>query len=813
MTLEISRVRLLGGAAFAFCGAVAALSFAGTASAQSVCTLNPAPSPDTFACTTGGASPVTATGTASDGAFPTKNDQGLALTSPGLLIVTLSGQINTTEGPPFLGFRNFPPAVTLNYNFFSQVREIGALIYTSTGTTITEGTNTLIGGTSVIATTGTIVVTGIGGVGVRSNSTDGDSIITGGSTTFTNVNNRGSFGITSQSIGGVSIVNTGVVTVGGIGPDNFGVSAISSASASGVCGGTFVNVTGNVTVSNGTGISAGSCGASTVTVNAGRTVSATATIDVNAGPNVVTHAGIAILNLAATTATTDVSGTVDVGAANVAIDTSRGFGTDGLLSVTTINPGGLVIGRFDGNAGSDLFTNNGAFTTSGISDFKAGTDRLTNSGTLSASGVTTFAGLESLTNSGTISLQNGAASDLLTIAGNYSGTGAARLLLDVSATGSDRIVIGGAASGSTIIGFNPVGGAPLITTGLLLIDAGTATTGAFTLAGASLSSGFINVSLEQRGADFYLVATPNVAAFQPLALSNMAKDMWYQSGDVYTAYAALRRNGLGASRSRPASLWGQLYASRERSGERDAITAFGGDFDIDNRIRTDQRGAQAGLDFQPTVGNVVIGFTAGYQRAEADFRSGAGGFLARGFNVGSYVIVGRATGLYGGLLAKYDENHVRIGNGAFGDADGSPSFTSGGIEGEAGYRFALNGLNLDFGAGLARVNTRINRFDAGRIGYDFDNARSLRGRLGARVGLGGRWGPYLDGKLFHEFYDDARVTFINGSQRAAVETEGRGTWGRVEAGIGGHDGKGPIAALWGEMGDVKGIGARAGFRF
>ncbi len=100
-------------------------------------------------------------------------------------------------------------------------------------------------------------------------------------------------------------------------------------------------------------------------------------------------------------------------------------------------------------------------------------------------------------------------------------------------------MIGGAASGSTSISLNRIGDAPLInTTGLLLVDAGTASSGAFTLAGASLSSGFINVSLEQRGADFFLVATPNVAAFQPLALSNMAKDMWYQSGDVYTAYAA-----------------------------------------------------------------------------------------------------------------------------------------------------------------------------------------------------------------------------------------------------------------------------------
>ncbi|MDQ3478633.1 MAG: hypothetical protein M3438_05680 [Pseudomonadota bacterium] len=745
---------------------------------------------------------MTATGTASDGAVPTPTDQGLSLTSTGPLTVTLSGQIVTTEGPPFNRIRNFPAAVSINYLNSSPafpVRDIGAVIYTSTGTTISEGNNTLIRGTTVTATTGTVIVNGANAMGVFSVSTDGLTIINGGTTTLANPASTAAVGIFSTAIGGANVVNTGVVTVAGVGrvggvpPENLGVHAVSTASTLGVCGSTTVNVTGNVTVSNGTAIRTDSCGASTVNVDAGRTVRTTT--------------GTTILNTATSAATTNVSGTVDGGAANIAID------ANGTSSATIVAATGAVIGRFDGTGGADIFTNNGAFTTSGISDFQAGADVFTNNGTLTASGATTLAGLETLANAGTISLMNGATGDVLTLAGNYSGTGAARLLLDVNATGADRIVIGGAASGSTSISLNRIGGAPLInTTGLLLVDAGTASSGAFTLAGASLSSGFINVSLEQRGADFFLVATPNVAAFQPLALSNIAKDMWYQSGDVYTAYAALRRNGLGASRSRP-SLWGQLYASRGRSGERDAITAFGGDFDIDNRIRTDQRGAQVGLDFQPTVGNVVIGFTAGYQRAEADFRSGPGGFLAKGFNVGTYVIVGRATGLYGGLLAKFDENHVRIGNGAFGDADGSPDFTSGGIEGEAGYRFAPNGLNLDFGAGLARVNTRINRFDAAQIGYDFDNARSLRGRLGARVGLGGRWGPYLDGKLFHEFYDDARVTFINGSQRSAVETEGRGTWGRVEAGIGGHDGKGPIAALWGEIGDVKGVGARAGFRF
>jgi hypothetical protein len=45
-----------------------------------------------------------------------------------------------------------------------------------------------------------------------------------------------------------------------------------------------------------------------------------------------------------------------------------------------------------------------------------------------------------------------------------------------------------------------------------------------------------------------------------------------------------------------------------------------------------------------------------------------------------------------------------------------------------------------------------------------------------------------------------------------VNVPGRGTWGRIEAGVDGK-GPGPIVAAWANFGDVKGIGLRAGFRF
>jgi hypothetical protein len=81
MTLNISRTWLLNGATLIVCGTFAAMFFAGSASAQIFCRLDSAPSPDTFSCGDGGPDPVTATGTASDGAVRTEATQGLALTT------------------------------------------------------------------------------------------------------------------------------------------------------------------------------------------------------------------------------------------------------------------------------------------------------------------------------------------------------------------------------------------------------------------------------------------------------------------------------------------------------------------------------------------------------------------------------------------------------------------------------------------------------------------------------------------------------------------------------------------------------------
>ena len=73
------------------------------------------------------------------------------------------------------------------------------------------------------------------------------------------------------------------------------------------------------------------------------------------------------------------------------------------------------------------------FVRQGATVYNPGYNELTNNGTIRVSGVQTLAGLETTANTGLIDLLDGATDDRLTLPGAYSGTGGARLGVDVAA--------------------------------------------------------------------------------------------------------------------------------------------------------------------------------------------------------------------------------------------------------------------------------------------------------------------------------------------------------------------------------------------
>jgi outer membrane autotransporter protein len=743
-----------------------------------------------------------------------------------------------------------------------------ALTFTNNGSIVVTAGNTPTAGGSSGALLLNSVNTPIiyGGAGTISNLGTGDGLeihITGtGTITVTTtgaIAASAGNGITTLSTSGNQIVNVGA-NVSGSGAGMDGVNASST-------GGTLtVNVTGgNVTGTDDAIFVGGTAASKIVNISAGRTVSGAFGVDSQGPGNVtinnsgtITGSSTAILaaNNAVTmnnNATGTLNGRVVLGAL---VDTFTNAGTWNIIGASDFGAGADVLNNqaagiitLTGNASianletftqagrinlntftltgpAIAFVNAGTIDTNGSAglagftslsntgtmDLAAGTLTVpavafANSGTIIADeGATTITGQTAFNNSGAIRLNDGATGDTLTIVGPFVGSGASNLNVDASSTAADTLVITGAASGSTVINVQPVGGVVVNSTGILVVDTGTSTASAFTL-GSTIGTSLIDFSLQQIGQDYFLFAAPNANAFDPLALINVGTDMWYQSADIYSNYSALKRSDLTAG-ARPLGLWGQVYLSRDRYGDSDTQTVFGTDVTINERLRTDRRGVQGGADYN--FGGGVVGITGGWQRAKADLGGSVAEVKGTGWNVGGYGIFGSATGFYGGMLVKYDRNRLRIDGPAFVGL-GRLNSRSLGAEGEVGYRIPFGTSTLDLGGGLAWVNTKHEDFTFGGIGYDYAKSKSLRGRLGARFESG--VGVFLDGKVYHEFRDNNHLRLVSGAESDTIDAEGRGTWFRGELGYGKPGSSGPIAAVWGELGDVHGIGGKLGFRF
>ncbi|MBA3512510.1 hypothetical protein [Sphingomonas sp.] len=587
--------------------------------------------------------------------------------------------------------------------------------------------------------------------------------------------------------GDITIV-AGPVTVTGPGSD--GISAVATG-----CADINITATSDVLSADGTAILASTLCAVTVTTLPGASVTgADAGIDVTSG----TGATITLNDSVRATA-------------GPAID------VDGAAAVINVNAGGSIIGRIDLTDNNDTLNNRGLFDVIGTSDFRGGTDVVNNfaGGTVrSVNGNGVLQNCETFNNSGTISMIDGAANDTLTVCNNYVGLAGARLGIDVGGNAggltADRLIVPGNASGTTGVNLNLIAGSAVVDPdGVLIVDAGTATGNPFNLIGPT-SAGLINYALRQTGADTFLVSSPDEAIFDIATMSLMGQEMWHQSSGAHQSCAASRRNDLGFTRKQPFGICAQLYGSEDRTGDNDrSATVFDTDLTFSDRLKTKRRGAQVELAFHGA--NLDAGVTLGYAHSWADARSGTR-FHAEGYNYGAFAQFGMASGLYAGALIKRDNYDARISNGLIiprTDFDGRST----GIDGEVGWRTPSFGALLDVHAGLSYVKSKMDDFTTGNIAFDNDSETSLRGRIGARLGWSGSYNPYVDAKLFHEFNGDSDVEVRSGSLVDRIEGRGRGTWGRLEAGLGAGAGGGPLFSAFIDLGDVKGWGLRGGFRF
>ena len=717
----------------------------------------------------------------------------------GAINVTVAGAATTNIGNA-VAITGSGPVTLVNTGLISTTgaNSSGILISGVTTAAVTCGNVSTTGANSpavVVAangttnvTCGTVSTTGAASDAIVVTNTAGTTTVTGGTTTATGLGSRGIVVSSSAPAAtGLVTVNTGAVTANG--------NAVVATSTGGA--NVVVNTTGNVTSTAGTGILATTAGTTLVTIAAGNTVT-----------------GIQGVNLQGTAGNTlVVNGTLSNSTGTTPYTVQNG----GPFTLT-LGATGSIVGPLAFTTGNDTFNNQGTFALPASLDFLAGTDVLNNTGTLTAfTGNASILGLETFNNAGgLIDMRDNAGNDVVSLSGNYVASGNARLGIDVVGTTgvnlADRLVIGGTTSGTTTILANFIN--PVIdTTGPLIVDSSlnNLTAGQFVLSGQT-NFGLINYAAQVRGGDLFLVSTADARIFDTVFVGRQMRDLWYSSADAYSSYATARRVSFGNERSHPLGIWAQLYGERQTSGdETRSATAFGSTFNVNDRIRTEIRGAQGGLDFGSS--NFVIGITGGYERAQG-YSANAASIRTEGHNYGAYAQFGMTSGLYAGVLVKRDELRTVYTNGAVGNGFANPHSRTDGIEGELGLRAGgMDNINFDLGVGLAYVHSNFDSFNFGNIAFDEDETTSMRGQAHVRATFAGGIAPFIEARGFHEFRGDNSYLLRSGNSVSTLDGEGKGTWVRLEAGIGGGKNGGPLISAWANVGDTTGYGLRAGFRF
>lgn len=705
----------------------------------------------------------------------------------------------------------------------------------------------------------------------------GDGIVadtSGGTTAALGVTAKGiQAGLTGVSVAASGATPVTVTTTGPVAAANgFGITVagvngpviVSEAGANGSLGGVLattggtgavtVNATGGTTTSTGgDAIHLASGGAATTTVGTGAVVlgqgafdgidttsavGATNTVNV-AGTVAASGTGVALRATGGPAAVNVQSGGVLAGqialtGANDTVTVQSGgsfrpagavnFGAGAADALNVQSGGVLQLGTTTAFSGLETLNNAGSIGLSAGTVSLAGVTTLNNTGALVATGgATTLGGMTTFTNNGTISLVDGATDDVLTLGTtasptNYVGAAGARLAVDVNTTAAtptaDRLVITGNASGSTLVSPSFVGGvASYNPAGVTIVTTtGTAASGAFAIDPGAVNQGFLNAGLTQTGGTTRLVTTLDSSVTGLGLVGTFGRDLWYQSFDAYDD-AVRGRHAGSLTTGHPIGIWGQMYRSRDRVGD-DGLTvttANGTTLAYSDRMKVDRGGAQVGVEFRGT--GFVVGGTAGYEWADTrDFDPAL--ITAEGHNWGVYGLFGMANGIYGGVIYKRDDHDIHYFNTARGTNAEFNNARSEGVDGEVGLKGDAGAIGFDVQAGLSWVKTTVGSLNRQGLDFTWDDNKSLRGRLGARVIFPQAMGAFVGAKVYHEFKDDGvfRVT-NNGASVADIAMPHRGTWVRLEGGLDSFGIKGALLTVWGDIGESKSIGARLGFRF
>jgi uncharacterized protein YhjY with autotransporter beta-barrel domain len=489
----------------------------------------------------------------------------------------------------------------------------------------------------------------------------------------------------------------------------------------------------------------------------------------------------------------------------------HGFAIDVTGGGAVINNGAQAqIRGYAHFAGGTTVNNAGLWEAYGSTTFGAGADTVNNSGSIvvaqftSTPVQTSWTGLEVFNNQGgLIDMRNGHAGDVLSL-GSAAFTGStvagvsSRLDIDASLTttlASDSLVIG-AASGTTLItvhDVSPGAMAGINVAGVTVVNATSGTGSEFALAGGPIQKGFVLYKLQFEAAtdDWNLVGLPAQTGYELLKAPEAAQGFWRRSGDAWSSREQEIRDSLWGSstptRGEGWEMWAQGNMGNEKLGSIESFAVGGGVTQQNLGSNSEWGGFQMGVDNR-TSGNWLWGLTAGYVDQDTRFRADNNALDIAGWNVGAYGGV-TAGGFYLNGLVKGDFYRVLANMHTFPAMDHLDG-TTWGAKVETGFRFGGPRLYVEPAADLAWTTTHLDHanFPILQTNFIWDQATSLRGSLGARVG--GQIGailPYVGVYAVDEFEGANRMTMMTGAGCPAACTDIRdvksGSYGRASFGF------------------------------
>jgi outer membrane autotransporter protein len=455
---------------------------------------------------------------------PTTTNSDINFTNAGA--VTLTTGVPSAGGSAALNLTSSDGNVTYsgNGNVDSGGFATAGVVITTTGagdatfgtpTTPITGTELANGGTGIlgratgagnvtITTTNQTIIAGVPlGIGISANTLFGNAVVvtdanigtaaarigTGISAVASGVDERPQSVSVTQT-GGTIIAQTGIVA-----SNAFGAVNVSQTAGTIMASGSAISIPS--ASSFGPPVVAANITTAGTVLGAGTSTNPTIKAMASSGPITIANSGIigSITNLPTNLAiATGVAPPPTVPAATETGGGAATVSTSGTvtativvvgLPTTTVSNSGSITGTVALLGGPSVFENlGGTWTTSGLSTFSTGS-AIENAGTLLATGTTTLSGGPTLNNlaTGVINMQNGTASDKLTLSGNYVGMPGSRLAIDIDPAHqtADSLIIMGTARGSTTINAVYLSNG-LLTSPIPIVQSASGSTATFTLA-------------------------------------------------------------------------------------------------------------------------------------------------------------------------------------------------------------------------------------------------------------------------------------------------------------------------------------------